>query len=87
MISIFSSFALAATGCDRFQNDSEATVNQFRLRHIGISRFRLARREMRAVNQIRVRIGAIRVQEPPVFVTEAFFDPRFLLYRKHLNVC
>jgi hypothetical protein len=87
MIFILSPVALAAAGCYRFQDDSETTVNQLRLSHIGISGVRLARHEMRTVNPIHVRIAAIRIQEPPVFVSETFFDPGFLLCRKHLNVC
>ena len=86
LISVFASFALAAAGRYRFQDDSETTVNQLGLSHIGISGVRLARHKMHAVNPIHVRIAAIRIQEPPVFVAKTFFDPAFLLRRKHFNV-
>src|SRR5262249_27740274 len=86
LISIFMSVVLTGAGCYRFQDDSETTVNQLGLSHIGISSVCVARYEIRAVDAIHVRIAAVRIQKPLVFVSETFFDCAFLLCRKHFNV-
>src|SRR5207249_11402024 len=79
--------SVAATECDRFEDDSETTVYHIDVAHLGISGVSFARREIRLVTTIHVHPAAEHVQQPIVFITKRFLDPRLLLGGKHLNVC
>ena len=53
---------LPDTEGNRFKNDSETTVYQIDIAHVGISNFAFARHEIIAVNVVHVDPTAIRIQ-------------------------